>query len=521
MMVTLSDKGFICSINLKMYAEMKRIMIVEDEPLIGGLIAGIIRRMGHEVCGQVSTARKALAVSGELKPDLMLVDINLGGEMDGLEAAQQMIDQHNLPVIFISASYDDYIIDRARMSGAYGYVLKPFRNEELEIIVTMSLQRIALENRLKRNEQLLYKSEQHYRMLIENGVDLITIVTDDGIILFQSISITRILGYEDGELIGENIINYIKDEDKNRIRGAIKDAMNSDGIFNSEFSVRKKNDEWALLDVNGRIVPDTGKEGFSVILNSRDVTERMKMVEDLRIAKESAEVASRSKSIFLANMSHELKTPLNVLLGYCRLLEMQKAGPMNDKQLEFVTIMQDSGRHLLDMLEDILDVSKIEAGKLALERKRIDIVDLLHRFHQSIAILADRKSIMLIFDISPESGYIDADEVRLKQILYNLLSNAIKFTDENKRVGLDACGDGENLILSVWDEGCGIPGDLLDVIFRPFEQVRTHPEVKNRGTGLGLTITRKLVELHGGTVSVDSAAGKGSRFKVVLPGRTD
>ena len=394
-----------------------------------------------------------------------------------------------------------------------------YRKEAEIKLLELAEQKEKLMLELQHERDLLEKSSAHFRNLIENSVDLITILCDDGIILYQSPSVKFLLGYDEPEMIGENISSYVHREDIRIFFDKLKHTPADQDVIEMEFNIQKKDKTWIILESKIRLVKDLHNLGFTVIINSRDVTDNRKLMKEIIQAKNIAEASNKTKSIFLANMSHELKTPLNSLLGYCRLMEMQKAGPLNPKQLEFLSIMQDSGNHLLDIITDILDISSIEAGKITLEKKEIFLDDFIKRFRESIRIIAEKKGVNLIFNIDPDSGILYADQIRLKQILYNLLSNAIKFTDKDKSTGLDIKGINEYIEIKVWDEGCGIPDEYLEKIFTPFEQVRNESSVKNQGTGLGLSITKKLVNLHDGEINVESSPGKGSIFKVLLPGR--
>ena len=395
-----------------------------------------------------------------------------------------------------------------------------FRKEAEARLKELGKQKEQLMLELQHEKDLLEKSAKHFRNLIENSADLITILSDDGIILYQSPSVKHVLGYDEPEMIGENISSYVHKEDITIFSDKLKNTPADQYLIEMEFNIQKKDYTWIILESKIRLVKDLHNSGFTIIINSRDVTDNRNLMEEIIQSKNIAEASNKSKSIFLANMSHELKTPLNSLLGYCRLLEMQKAGPLNPKQLEFLTIMLDSGNHLLDIITDILDISSIEAGKITLERKKIFITDFIKRFRESIRIIAEKKGVDIIFDIDPDAGILYADQIRLKQILYNLLSNAIKFTDSGKKTGLEIKGKNEYIEIRVWDEGCGIPDESLEKIFQPFEQVRNESSVKNQGTGLGLSITKKLVNLHDGEINVESVCGKGSTFIVLLPGRT-
>ena len=234
---------------------------------------------------------------------------------------------------------------------------------------------------------------------------------------------------------------------------------------------------------------------------------------------EQAKAATLAKSQFLANMSHELRTPLNSIIGFCQILEKQTAENLSGKQMEYFENIRNSGDHLLEMVNDILDLSKIEAGKVDIVSAPFDFGKMLTRSPSIIRDVANQKNIQIDINIKPDLGWLSGDETRLKQVIYNLLSNAVKFTGSGKRIGIDASAGKENFTVSVWDEGVGIPSTHLEKIFDPFEQTKAGHTSAEEGTGLGLAISRQLIELHQGTLVATSQEGVGSRFTINLPGR--
>jgi len=228
------------------------------------------------------------------------------------------------------------------------------------------------------------------------------------------------------------------------------------------------------------------------------------------------ERVNQTKTEFLARSSHELRTPLNAIVGYADLLSEQSAGPLPPPYPRFVANIQEGARHLLDMVNDLLDISRIEAGRIELNLERFDISAALDEVLSVITPLAAIKSICLDNWIACGTAVV-ADRVRFKQILYNLLSNAVKFTPEEGRVWIETAMDGEVITICVGDTGIGIaPGDQ-EAIFEEFHQVASARKLAAAGSGLGLAITRKLARLHGGDVRVESQFGNGSRFLVSLP----
>ena len=273
--------------------------------------------------------------------------------------------------------------------------------------------------------------------------------------------------------------------------------------------------------------------GLSVVLVGAALAERRKLerglaaaivrAEDAReeayVARDSAERANRLKSMFLANMSHELRTPLNAIIGFSELMQSELYGPLGDKRYgEYSGLIQGAGHHLLSLISDILDMSKIEAGKFELHRQRFDIREIVHDCTELMRERAQRDGVTVIEDIPSQALAIDADRRAMKQILLNLLSNAVKFTPSGGKVVVRAISEGSDLVLSVSDTGIGIPADQIDRLGNPFVQVRNNVGASQEGTGLGLALVRALAEIHEGTLKIESVLQKGTTVSVRIPG---
>jgi PAS domain S-box-containing protein len=240
---------------------------------------------------------------------------------------------------------------------------------------------------------------------------------------------------------------------------------------------------------------------------------------DLSRANSNLARALRVKDEFLANMSHELRTPLNAILGLSESLSEQTAGPLNEKQQKYLNTISESGHHLLSLINDILDLAKIEAGQITLDINKVDVNSVSQASLRMIKQLAQKKNLDVSVEIDENLGLMWADERRLKQMIVNLLSNAVKFTPEGGKLGLQIHGDqDENKVsFTVWDTGIGIKQSDFERLFQPFVQLDSGLARESSGTGLGLALVAQMARLHGGSVSVGSEAGKGSRFTIVLP----
>jgi signal transduction histidine kinase len=260
--------------------------------------------------------------------------------------------------------------------------------------------------------------------------------------------------------------------------------------------------------------PDGTKVGRVAFF--RDVTAERHAHRSLDQARQAAEAASQAKSLFLANMSHELRTPLNAVIGLADLL-LLGGDPLVERQREYLDGIASSGRHLLALVNDVLDIAKIEAGKQELTLQSIPVHDAIEDGMAAILPLASSRGVMLEPATIVAVPNVRADRVRLRQILYNLISNAVKFTNRGGMVRIRALCDGDRVSIAVIDTGIGIAPADLSRLYRTFEQLTLPSGDRPGGTGLGLALTKRLVEMHGGTIDVESRLGVGTIFTVKIP----
>jgi signal transduction histidine kinase len=246
----------------------------------------------------------------------------------------------------------------------------------------------------------------------------------------------------------------------------------------------------------------------------------LNILEDLDIEKRSAQAASRMKSEFLANMSHELRTPLNAIIGFTMLMAHGKVGAVSPQQQEFLGDILTSSNHLLQLINDVLDLAKVEAGKLEFHPEPVDLQEVVGEVRDILRAISASKKIEIETDIDPACSSLELDPAKLKQVLFNYLSNALKFTPEAGRVLVRARRDGASAFrLEVQDTGIGIRADDVKDLFTEFRQLDSSVSKKYQGTGLGLALTKRIVEAQGGRVGVGPLSGQGSTFFVVLPMR--
>jgi len=398
-------------------------------------------------------------------------------------------------------------------------------------------------------EKKVEESERRYRLLADNATDLISLHAADGTYLYVSPSCERLLGYRPDDLVGRTAYGLFHADDLARIRDPWEAAAagGDGGIVTVTIRMRHKTGRWVWFETTSTRV-EQGEPGRppTIVSVSRDVGERVRYEMDLederrRIedqaaylaeaaeslagarhdaeqARIAAEGANRAKSQFLATMSHELRTPLNAVLGFSEIIKDRAFGPgAIDKYVEYAADIHTSGRHLLDLINDILDISKIEAGKLELKPSVLEAEAVLESCRRLVAVRAADGDVRLELAVPDPMLPVYADERAVKQIVFNLLSNAIKFTPKGGRVRLSATAEGNATRICVSDTGIGIPNDQIDRVLQPFEQIDNQYNRAGGGTGLGLSLVKALVELHGGTLRVDSAVHRGTTVSVLFP----
>ena len=396
------------------------------------------------------------------------------------------------------------------------------------------------EERMKLDQRL---RDQHFynRSLLESNIDALMTTDPRGIITDLNKQMEALTGCTRDELIGAPFKNYFTDP--SRAEAAINQVLNEGKVTNYELTARARNGTLTMVSYNATTFHDRDRVLQGVFASARDVTELKLFEQRLQQKNLELEEASRMKSEFLANMSHELRTPLNAIIGFSEVLVDGLLGEMTDQQRGFIGDIFSSGKHLLSLINDILDLSKVEAGKMTLD---LEPVELFSLFGNSLSIIREKalaRNITLVMDVPKELGSLRSDARKVKQIVYNLLSNAVKFTSERGEVTLRArrvprsevgrISDAslgrtfpltdnafeEFLEISVTDTGMGISPEGLERLYKPFSQIDSGLARKFEGTGLGLAMVKLLADLHGGAVAVESDVGKGSSFTVWLPFR--
>jgi len=399
--------------------------------------------------------------------------------------------------------------------------------EILETSFDITERKLASEKEEQTRALLL--AENRFRELIENAPDAILQVDSSGRILIANRTAELMFGYTREELLGANVDILVPvmargRHMQHRASFAKSPQMRPMGRGMELSAMRKDGLE---IPVEISLSPSHRNDGINVTAVVRDVSERRQSERQMRSLQENymaelegrqreAERLNRLKSEFLASMSHELRTPLHTIIGFTELLGEEAEGPLNDKQRRFLHHIQEDSEHLLGLINDVLDLSKIEAGAMSLRIEHIYLADAVADAINAIRPRAAMKSLTLESH-STYTELIAVDPMRLKEVFYNLLGNAVKFTPEGGKITLETQEMGQLVRITVADSGIGIPPDQLEQIFEKFYQVGFTTSGVREGTGLGLAISKRLIEMHGGSIWIESEPGNGSRFHFTVP----
>ncbi len=620
-----------------------KILLVEDDQVAASMVRKQLESLGYVVAGVALTGEQAIVAARELMPDLILMDIQLEGELDGIAASRIINSSCDTPIVFLTANSDLATLSVALKAAPYGYVIKPFDIQTLRATLEIAIHKYKYDVRLR-------ESEEMHRLLAENSRDLICLHEVDGRFIYVSPSAKELLGFTPDELLGRYPQSLLNPEDSKRVcRDIYKLTRNTEGVHLPQYRVRTQSGSFVWLETSIKLIYNEAGDVIKLQTSSRDITQRRQVEEELeRVAfentklaivtsktanavvitdadgliewvndgfvkrtgftleevqgkkpgsflqgaetnpktvayireeltrrhgfnvdivnytkqgekywvnlevqplinelgvltnfmalqiditdrketelallkaKEEAESASRIKSEFLSNMSHEIRTPMNAILGLTEMLLGEETSASIRENLKIIKFSADN---LLQIINDILDFSKIEAGKISLETVEFNLFDLIQNMMQIVRFNTKNKAVDVEYFIDNSvPARLKGDPYKLSQILLNLLSNAAKFTSKgfiHIKVGLAKAEAGKvSLTFTVEDSGIGIPAEKLPLIFDSFTQASASTTRKFGGTGLGLTITKNLVELQGGKISVESNLGFGTTFTVNIP----
>ena len=379
---------------------------------------------------------------------------------------------------------------------------------------------ISIERRERATSLSIARQEQRYRLLAEAMSDLVTCHNPSGDVTFASPAAMRLLSVRPADLVAEGLFRRVHIGDRPAYLSAISMALHQ-GAARVEYRLRcgdeQDIDGWIWVESHMRHLADELGDD-AVVTVTRDISERKQHEVELEHLRADSEAANLAKTRFLANMSHELRTPLNAIIGFSDILHQELFGKFEfDRQREYSGLIKESGEHLLQVVNDILDLSKIECGSFDVNPEAFRLGPLVDRCRQMMAPQAEKAGVTVTSDIEPNLPELVADPRACRQIVLNLLSNAVKFSNRDGLVVCSVRRQGRRMAIAVRDNGIGIAEKDIERIGSPFFQAETGYDRKQAGTGLGLSVVKGLVALHGGQVMIDSDLGKGTTVTILLP----
>lgn len=496
-----------------------QIMIVEDESIVAMDIERSLKRLGYEVPLIVSSGEEALENVERILPNLILMDIQLKGKMDGIETAGKIQKLYNIPVIFLTAYADEPTLQKAKEAEPYGYILKPFEEVELRTAIEVVLKKHSAFERIQNESaEKLNISEEVFGFFIDIVRDYaIYMLDNDGTIITWNEGAVRIEGYTADEVIGKKIdmIYDYRHREVNNGHEMLRNALNF-GRYTEE-GWRKRKDEqlfWSTTTVTAIYDKKGNQFGFGVVVH--DLTKK-------KYEEEALQKAIVSRDEFLAIASHELRTPLTILKLQAEIFneEMKRnyeGVPSKSKVEHLIDITIKQIQKLTFLVEDMLDISRIRVGKFSLHKEKFNLRELIQE-----VIDRNRQRFIQAKCGLPEFIYNDEnntgiwDKMRIEQVLTNVLNNALVYA-RGKPIKICLKNDEKGVQISIEDHGIGISQADTKKIFNRFERAIDANEVS--GLGLGLYISSQIVEAHKGAMWVESELGKGSTFYVDLPMQT-
>ncbi|HWB09268.1 MAG TPA: response regulator [Pirellulales bacterium] len=490
-----------------MSIEREIVLIVDDDPGVSALQRRRLERAGFEVCNadSASVAMEHLRRGGVR---LVVLDYRLSSETNGLEfyAAMKRAG-YDLPVIMVTGYSQEATVVEALRAGVRDFVAK---SSDYVDYLLQAVERLFQQSRVERS---LAEAQAHLRAVIESSMDAIITTDSRGTVTLFNPSAERMFGHSAAQAVGQPIARFSA-QMAALLREASCDAAPHTGSAPYETYAMRPNGQPFMIETSLSRGEVEGKAFYTFIV--RDITQRQQVAAELRLAKEAADAASVAKTAFLTNVSHELRTPMTAILGFTDLLLDEEPSVSLPAALD---VIKRNGVYLLEIINDLLDVSKIEAGQLTIEHALCSPAQVLAETHGLMQVRSQAKGLSFMVQcLNPLPQFAYTDAMRLRQILINLVGNAIKFTESGEvRIVASYEPSRQVLSISVVDTGIGMSREQIAGLFRPFTQADSSTTRRFGGTGLGLTISKRLAELLGGDIQVRSEPGVGSTFRLTIP----
>ncbi|MEH2181565.1 hybrid sensor histidine kinase/response regulator [Nostoc sp.] len=490
-----------------------RILVVEDEVIVARTIASQLSQLGYIVTGTASSGKIAIAKASETQPELVLMDIILKGDMDGIATATQIRQQLDVPVIYLTAYGDDHTLERAKITQPFGYIVKPFTTKDLKIAIEIGLLKHRLERELRENRDQL-------ATLLNSMSDAVIAANEQGKITFMNPAAEVLTGWQQKDALGNEAakIFHIVDEItevtlENPVTKVLREQQ---VVYLGEFkSLITKDAKRVPIGDSASPLKRGSDEINGVLVVFWDLSER-RQSKLLEQALEKEQELNRLKSLFISTVSHEFRNPLTVVQTAVELMEMQGANLTDTKRGVYLKRIQGAVQSMEKLMEEVLFMGRAEAEKLIFNPAPLNLKQFCQELIEDFLIV--KSSVCeIVFTCHSENTSAVMDEGLLHYLFANLLSNAVKYSPQGGKIQFNLiCNPIEKVaIFYIQDRGMGIPEPDQARLFESFYRASNVKSIQ--GTGLGLVIVKRCVDAHRGQISVTSKVGVGTRFTVILP----
>ncbi len=494
-----------------------KILVVEDEVIVARTIVNQLTQLGYSVVGRASSGAAAIEQANSTQPDLVLMDVVLKGEMDGITAASQICSEHDIPVVFLTAYADESTLQRAKNTLPLGYIVKPFSPAELRVAVELALFKHQVEQELRSNQAYL-------ATLLRSMNDAVIATDEEGLVTFMNPAAETLTGWREAEAFGKEaveVLHLVDEVTDLPSEHPVAQVLKTQEVASlKEFTalVNRQGDRIPIGDSASPIHRQPGElSGVVVVFWDMSAYRQSKLLEK---ALEKEQELHQLKTQFVSTVSHEFRNPLAVIRTAAELLDLRGATLLDEKMKTYVQRIKASVQQMNQLMEDVLLMGRIEAERLQFLPTVVDLRQLCQDILEECSLYRTDTH-QVVFTPPNESLETWMDENLLRLILTNLLSNALKYSPMGGRIDLtyryeaEGDGNGKTVIFSVQDQGIGISDSEQAQLFESFFRASNAQSIQ--GTGLGLAITKQCIELHQGQIEVVSQLGAGTTFTVVLP----
>ena len=491
-----------------------QVLIVEDEAIVSMDLRYKLEALGYSVPAEIGSGEEAVDAASRLRPDLVLMDIKLSGEMDGIDAAANIRDKFGVPVVYLTAYADDATLERAKLTEPFGYLLKPVDPRTLQTVVEVAIYKHQVEKWLKESERWL-------SAVLRSTSDAMVTTDREGKVNLMNPAAEALLGLTRSQALGKKLSELFTITGQPASGHPVSRALGENVVI--QFT-----DDACLVVSKGNVIPISGSAApirddednvTGVVLTFRDISDRKKSERDLAEALDKARESDRLKSQLLSTVSHELHTPLAAIKGFATTLLDNEDKLEQPEKREFLEEIDAASDRLNGLINHLLDFSRLEAGMLPVRPVPTDLNEIVSGSLSHFRIRAPQKLISL--SIPPDLPEVKADPRRLREVLDNLLDNALKYTPARAQIWIQCEeimeGSCPSMQLCVRDDGPGIAKEQLTRIFEPFHQPYENGGRIAGGVGLGLAISRRIIDAHDGRIWAESFEGQGAAFYITLP----